>query len=582
MRQKILVIVLIIYLLFPIHLILAEMTSSNYKIEVDSLNFSGAELDAGDIYKMSSTLGEVAVGYGSSGYAIFSGYRYMVNVYSNPVEEAGAVPSVPGSGPLSPETIPPLISEIKYSSPDSETIIIEWETNEPTTSELDFGLTPEYELGRLKSRPEDLTKKHKIIIKDLKPDTKYYFRPRAKDLQGNETLSKGFIYDTPDNIAPANVSSLKARSNDKQITLRWINPFDEDFAGVKIQRSLEYFPLSVDEGETVYQGEAMSFIDKYLENNRKYYYTIFSYDGNNNFSSGAIISAAPQSRYVPPVAPPEIPPGVIPSEVVPFLPPEFAPPIPEENIEILDFSDIISFEMAKGTLKIEPDEKNKIKILPNVALNLFIAKEKLSPFLKSIIATVGESSYLLKINQEKSVYEVSFITPGNVGKYALNALVLIYKDGKIQVAKGELEVEEPGYVCRQSTAKRLPGAEVTLYHFNQEKNVWEKWPASQYFQVNPEITDNKGEYIFMVNPGEYYLTVSKEGYDFKKTEIFEAKNIINQKVGLEPIPFFSKIKSYFDWQPIIDFFGNSARVLIAIIVFIIIFLLFKLIPSWKS
>ncbi len=594
MKLKKIITFSIIFCLFSlINPVLGEMSSSNYIIQADSLNFSGSDATASANYQLKSTVGEIGTGEtDSANYKTKAGYRYMVEAAAT---SEGETVTTGGGGIPPPETIPPVISNIQYTAPDEETLIIEWETDEPSATELDFGLSPEYELGKIEVRPEDLTKKHKIIIYDLKPDTQYFFRPRAKDLQGNETVDKGFVYSTPDTLAPTNVSSLKATPSDKTIILEWKNPDDKDFAGVRIQRSLSYFPLDKNEGENIYSGKGQIFIDRELENGKKHYYTVFSYDENGNFSSGAIIYATPQApAEIPAEIPPAVEPGVIPVEILPYLPSDLTPPIPKEKIETLDLSKIFSFEMAKGTIRIQPDEDNKIRILPNVALKLSIAKEKLSPFLKSIIATIGDSSYLLKINNKTNAYETSFITPGSIGEYALSALVLVYQDGKMQVASGDLKVEENGYVykgdviasgAKQSRGlmsgiaavvsffrndkkeKRITDAEVTLYQFYPELGTWGKWLGTRYFQVNPEFTDNIGEYAFAVNPGKYYLTVYKEGYRFLQTPPFEAENLVNQKIALKKLSLWKQIK--ISVSKIIKF-RKTLFTLVALIIFLIL------------
>lgn len=582
MRKATIIFLIIICLFFQISPVLAEMSSANYKIQADVIGFGSKETGVSANYILKETGGETISGsQESANYKVKAGYRYMAGEAPAAAasEQAAVSGGGGGGGPLPKETAAPAISEIKYTAPDPETIIIEWKTNEPATTELDFGMTPEYELGKLTAEPGNLVQNHKIIIRDLKSDTTYYFRPRVKDLRGNETIDKGFIYTTPDILAPANVSSLKAVPSDKKIVLQWKNPSDKDFEGVKIQRSAAFFPENKDEGENIYDGKGEIFIDNNLENGKRYYYTVFSYDKNGNFSSGAIVSEVPRAAgAVPTTTTPVIPPEIIPPTEVPNIPPELIPPIPKEKVEILDFSKVLSFTVAKGTIELKPDEENKIKILPNVALKISIAKEKLSPFLKSIIATIGESSYLLKINKKGDAYETSFITPGELGKYALNVLNLIYKEGKIRIAKGKIEVEEAGYVYKGNVIlnqqaknlvdeqrdpslpsvaqddkgykvaqddkirRRIARAEITLYQFNSEKKQWEKWVGTQYFQANPEITDIKGEYAFIVAPGKYYITVSKKGYKFQKIAEFEAKNLINLKIELQPTLLSTVIK----------------------------------------
>jgi len=59
----------------------AQMSSSHYKINADSVNEGGAP-STSSTYKMNDTIGEIATGEGASGsYKINAGYPAMVNTY---------------------------------------------------------------------------------------------------------------------------------------------------------------------------------------------------------------------------------------------------------------------------------------------------------------------------------------------------------------------------------------------------------------------------------------------------------------------------------------------------------------------
>lgn len=90
-----------------------------------------------------------------------------------------------------------------------------------------------------------------------------------------------------DTTPPAEVSQLDAASQQGPIELTWQNPADADFAGVRIQRSEQGYPASIYDGITVYEGSAQTFTDTNVVIGTIYYYTVFTYDGVPNYSSGA-------------------------------------------------------------------------------------------------------------------------------------------------------------------------------------------------------------------------------------------------------------------------------------------------------
>jgi hypothetical protein len=111
---------------------------------------------------------------------------------------------------------------------------------------------------------------------------------------------------------PASVSNLQVDDTTAgTIELSWTNPPDEDFAGVCIRRSTNTYPNSITDGSAVATGtgngcgesngciagtanETQSFADA-VNNGTYYYYTVFSYDDDCNYttSKASIAGAAP-------------------------------------------------------------------------------------------------------------------------------------------------------------------------------------------------------------------------------------------------------------------------------------------------
>ncbi len=77
----------------------------------------------------------------------------------------------------------------------------------------------------------------------------------------------------PDTIPPGNVTGFSAESGQGSVGLTWANPDAEDFSGVRIRRSVDDYPATEDEGETVCEGPGEQFTDDGVENGVLYYYT---------------------------------------------------------------------------------------------------------------------------------------------------------------------------------------------------------------------------------------------------------------------------------------------------------------------
>ena len=388
----------------------------------------------------------------------------------------------------------------------------------------------------------------------------------------SEVVSDSIIFDI---TAPVNVNLLEIKSGDEKIKLSWSNPKDSDFAGVKIVHSQENYPLNLAGGKTIYDGSENFFVDLNLENKISYFYTIFSYDQAGNYSSGAIIFATPKSlpdsKIIPEEIIPEIPPKIspeIPSEIIPLIPSQPQPPvippfIPEEKIEIADFSLKIKTDLGVMPLNIysqKQQESNEIKIIKGAPLVISIPADKFKKEIKTVTASITNdvfsSSYLLKADEKSKSFETVITAPLKKGKYNL-ILNVIYKDGTSDTVFTEILIDPYGYIYERikNQELRITNAEVTLYKFNSSANEWQKWFAEKYKQKNPQITDETGEYFFMVPPGKYYLKVVKENYYSQETVEFEViDEIVNINIEIKEVAFY-KYKEKFGGISTLFFLG---------------------------
>lgn len=90
-----------------------------------------------------------------------------------------------------------------------------------------------------------------------------------------------------------------------------------------------------------------------------------------------------------------------------------------------------------------------------------------------------------------------------------------------------LLVDPEGYIYEKTTDNReirINNAKVSLYWLNPENDKFELWPAKEYLQENPQITDITGKYSFLVPNGKYYLSVKMDGYYDYNGSVFEIKD----------------------------------------------------------
>jgi len=86
------------------------------------------------------------------------------------------------------DTTPPRITGINVMDISITHMVIGWYTDEPATSQVEYGTKPEY--GSITPLNESLTNDHSVTLGGLLPVTTYHFRVRSKDAAGNEAISQ--------------------------------------------------------------------------------------------------------------------------------------------------------------------------------------------------------------------------------------------------------------------------------------------------------------------------------------------------------------------------------------------------------
>ncbi len=94
-----------------------------------------------------------------------------------------------------PDTTPPVISAATVSIISSSAVTISWTTNEPATSQVEYGLTTSY--GTLTVLDSTLFTSHSVPLTGLQANTIYHWRIKTKDAAGNLTVSGDATFTTP-------------------------------------------------------------------------------------------------------------------------------------------------------------------------------------------------------------------------------------------------------------------------------------------------------------------------------------------------------------------------------------------------
>ena len=358
----------------------------------------------------------------------------------------------------------------------------------------------------------------------------------------------------PPEIIPFDVENLETIPDleNKEIEIKWDIPEVEEFEEIEIYKSADFPALVPGEGEIIYKGKENNFKDKNINEDAVYYYTVFIKNKSGNYSAGKTVTGTIKKLPVSPI----------------------------EDINIKD----INFIFSKEALLLPQREDRKIYTFPNKEINIYYDSKNLPETLKTIMVTVGRSSYILGSDNDNKFYRTKFISPDNAGDYPIIISVLDFKHGKIFQTKTELIIEDYGktyefkdgdYESKNFFEKKIldirywildtfcgkdtkcpighlvsalaldlekAGVEeaiITLYKFNKENNDWQIWDAKKYNQENPQITNENGNFGFIVPNGKYKIIAEKDNYVLKNEIIEVENNIINSEI---------EIKGKTDWR----------------------------------
>src|SRR3989338_4590446 len=131
----------------------------------------------------------------------------------------------------STDTIPPIISDVQSTTITSNSATITWTTNEPSDSQIEYGLTTSY--GSQTTSNSNLVTSHSQTITGLTASTLYHYRVKSRDISNNLAISGDFTFTTTA-ISTGTVSVLPTvetggahhSGDNADDSLIWLHPSD--------------------------------------------------------------------------------------------------------------------------------------------------------------------------------------------------------------------------------------------------------------------------------------------------------------------------------------------------------------------
>jgi hypothetical protein len=236
-----------------------------------------------------------------------------------------------------------------------------------------------------------------VTLNNLSESTVYYFKITASlpgvipvEYVGSFTTAK-----TIDVTPPANVSHLRLIGEGADtVLLTWQNPTDLDFAGIRIMQSPYFYPKNSNDGKLVYEGQGTYARDIGIDFKKAYYYTVYAYDRNGNYSSGALARFGPSK---------------------PIL----------ENGEAVNLSKLTlqDFDFIQNHLGL-PSTESMVRLYPFYPIDISILKAKVPETVSYIILNIKDpfsdadnASYRLALSPDKKSFTVRMGVLGTTGQY---------------------------------------------------------------------------------------------------------------------------------------------------------------------
>lgn len=263
----------------------------------DELTHSTIEYGATPSYgqtltlSVSAALAHLAVLTGLQPGALYYYCIYSTDLYGNQSSVCDQQFTTAEDASLSQEQTPventlPIITNISVSNLTENSATISWQTNEPTTHQVEYGIDSTY--GSTIAVDASLDNSHSVTITGLTPDTHYHFLVRSFNGSNHEAVSVDNTFVTAassgnnlTNLAAPTISAISAAITASSITITWNTD-------VPTTTELAY-GLDASYGTTISQGstlsESHSITITGLDHYTNYHYRLTSISGNGQASS---------------------------------------------------------------------------------------------------------------------------------------------------------------------------------------------------------------------------------------------------------------------------------------------------------
>lgn len=189
------------------------------------------------------------------------------------------------AAPQAGDVTPPVITNVSSGVFNQNGGSVTWTTNEPATSQIEYGLTAAY--GQSTAVNASLDTSHSQVVSGLDTGTTYHYRVRSADAAGNVAISGDNTFTTADTTAPGFPGNSAASAQVISMTsvlVSWPAATDNvAVTGYVVTRAPQSDPADLTTVATL-NGTTLNFTDNALTPGETYVYTVQARDAANNLS----------------------------------------------------------------------------------------------------------------------------------------------------------------------------------------------------------------------------------------------------------------------------------------------------------
>lgn len=439
----------------------------------------------------------------------------------------------------------PVLSSIILSNITSSSVTISWNTDEPATSYVEYGLTDNTDLS-LSDTTLDIS--HSFTLTGLSASTTYYFYVGNEDEVGNNAEIELANFTTAVEGSTGETVTITNTVTNTSTTTRTITPAptptpipDRIAPTVTIETDLSKpFDKSPTVAGTATDPGGVVKVE-------------YSLDGGRNFLNVDSLTQ-PGAR----------------STKFEFTP----PPLEDDNYKLIIRAQDGSPQFNTGVSK-ESWDLIIDRLAPQISGLLYsFGPHVISPQSDSSIVTIAgipvkttlsavggpvkvqiksQNSKVKNENENSKVFELTKNTDNGLWSGSLqfneageHQLFFEAVDGagnRTGTALNKVVVAEKGKI---KGGKEIENAKITVFYEEPKTKKWVKWDGKPYSQENPTKSDKTGNYSLFLPQGKFYLNITADGYQNQNTEFFEitSPTFINADFSL------SKSKMLFGLGPV--------------------------------